>query len=205
MTAIEVVTAVGLFVGPAAAVLIGLWLEGRREKRARKLDTFRMLMRTRGIRLSGDHVGALNMVEIEFATDARVIAAWKKYLEHLDPTVSPWPANPNDVTMYLTERNSRFTKLLYEIGRSLGFKIEQLDIFMGNYTPQAWHDDEQQQRQLRGALIDLLNGQRALPILPHNPNLAAGPYPPAPAAEERRLNGDDHSPPPAPGAHAVYR
>jgi hypothetical protein len=47
------------------------------------MDVFRTLMRTRRMRLNPDHVGALNLVEIEFYRQADVIAAWETYWEHL--------------------------------------------------------------------------------------------------------------------------
>lgn len=180
MTTVEATTIAAVIIGPITAVVIGLWLEDRRAKRQQQWDTFRMLMRTRGTRLSGEHVGALNLVELEFATEKKVMDAWKSYMEHLDGVKTPFPSDPKIVDGFLTERNSRFTKLLYQIGLSLGFRIEQLDIFKGNYTPQAWVDDEDQARYLRGLFIDLLTSRRALPVMPHNPNPNSGPYPPAP-------------------------
>ena len=177
MTAIEIINLAAIVIGPIAAVVIGLWLEDRREKKQRKLETFRMLMRTRMARLSGDHVAGLNIVELEFRDAPNVMAAWKHYMEHLD---TPLPAQPDRVDAFLADRNNRFTKLLYEIGVSLGFRIEQLDILRGNYAPQAWANDEEQQRELRTMMVELLAGQRPLPVMPHNPNPAAGVYPPAP-------------------------
>ena len=41
------------------------------------MDLFRTLMRTRRVPMSADHVGALNLIEIEFASEPDVLAAWK--------------------------------------------------------------------------------------------------------------------------------
>lgn len=51
MTVVEGINLAAILIGPVAAVLIGLWFEDRREKKQRKLDIFRRLMGTRGIRL----------------------------------------------------------------------------------------------------------------------------------------------------------
>ena len=47
------------------------------------MEIFRMLMRTRRTRLYPEHVGALNLVEIEFAHDRPVIDAWRELFKHL--------------------------------------------------------------------------------------------------------------------------
>lgn len=134
---------------------------------------------------------ALNLVEVEFARESKVIEAWKKYLEHHDGLMSPFPTDPKALDPFFKERNRRLTKLLHEMGKTLGFDIEQLDIMMGNYTPQAWVDEEHQGKFLRELAIDLLSGRRGLPVVPHNPNPDAGAFPPRPS--DRPLNGGQQS------------
>ena len=190
MTFVESINILALIVSPIAAVLISIWIADQGEIRKRKLETFRTLMRTRGIRLSSDHVGALNLVEIEFAKETNVISAWKTYLEHLDGSKTPLPVDPNTSKPFFDERNRRLAKLLHEIGISLGFKVEQIDIFMGNYTPQGWLNDEDQQRFLRGLMIDVLGGRRALTVMPHNPNPHAGIFPPPPTDPNGNLRAN---------------
>jgi hypothetical protein len=62
-------TVLAIVIGPIAAVAITRWLNDRRDQRNRRMDIFRTLMRTRRSPMSPDHVGALNLIEIEFSND----------------------------------------------------------------------------------------------------------------------------------------
>ncbi|MAZ22082.1 MAG: hypothetical protein CMN19_13185 [Roseovarius sp.] len=143
------------------------------------MDIFRTLMRTRKMPIHFDHVGALNLIEIEFAKDADVIAAWKNYLKNLSERL-PADANKDDEIAFSKARENLLTKLIYEISKVLKFKVEQLDILEGNYIPQGWNDDDWEQKIVRKALIDVLGGRRPLLIQPHTPSQKNGPYPAAP-------------------------
>jgi hypothetical protein len=50
------------------------------------------------------------------------------------------------------------------MANSLGFKINQLEIFEGGYTPQGWSEIEYDQTAIRRFAAQLAAGQRALPI-----------------------------------------
>jgi hypothetical protein len=78
-----IATIIALLVGPILAVWVTRRNDDRRLKQTRRMDVFRTLMRTRRVRLNPDHVGALNLVEIEFHGEASVIEAWKAYWNHL--------------------------------------------------------------------------------------------------------------------------
>lgn len=89
MTPTEIVTIIAMFAGPAFGVWLTRWLDDRRELQHRKYDIFRTLMRTRKMPIHVDHVGALNLIEVEFIKDAQVILAWKSYLANLSETMPP--------------------------------------------------------------------------------------------------------------------
>jgi len=55
------------------------------------------------------------------------------------------------------------TRLLYAMAVHLGYKMEQLDILEG-YIPQVWGTVEEQQRALLQQMIELLSGNRVLPV-----------------------------------------
>ena len=136
-------------------------------------------MRTRRMRLSQDHVGALNLVEIEFREDRPVIDAWKAYWSHL---AKPYPLNESKTIQdqYSHERNSLYTKLLDAIAKALHFDIEQLEIFEGGYVPQGWEDDWASQLQIRALLLDTLSVKLLIPITQlsaHTENNLYTPYP----------------------------
>lgn len=73
----EILTLIAIFSGPFFAILVSRILDNGKEQRARQMEIFRTLMRTRRTPIWAEHVGALNLVEIEFKDDPKVIAAWK--------------------------------------------------------------------------------------------------------------------------------
>ena len=159
MTVADFATVGAMILGPVAAIFIAWCLEKRRDQRERRMNIFRTLMRTRtgSARLSADHVAALNLVQVEFRNDSGVQAAWKEYFEilcrlgqgqHLEPLAM----------------EKSLTKLLQPMSRTLGYKIEGLEIFEGGYTPQYWETIETQQRAIREYFIALAQGKQAVPV-----------------------------------------
>lgn len=157
-----ITTIVAVFVGPIAAVLVTRYIDNIRLKQTRRMDVFRTLMRTRRMRLSPDHVGALNLVEIEFCGEKAVIESWKGYWTSLR---QPLPADANRQQQFLRGQESILTKLLDAIAKTLRFNIEQMEILEGGYVPQGWVDDDQNLRIMRALILEILNGRRGLPGL----------------------------------------
>ena len=177
-------TIVAILLGPVLAVLITRWIDNWRAQRARKLDVFRALMRTRGMPLHWDHVGALNLVEVEFIKHPEVLKAWNGYLRHLGEDLPP--IERKDLHDQLArEREELRTKLISEIAKVLGIKVEQLEILKGNYVPQGWADEEWEQRLVRRGLIDLVHGRTSIAVRPHATEQSTSPYPPPPDANLR--------------------
>lgn len=180
---LAIVTAVAAIIGPAIAVWITRMSDERKEIHGRRMEIFRTLMRTRKMPVHFDHVGALNLIEIEFANDQAVIGAWKEYLRNLSEPV-PSGAEETVQAIFFKRRETLLTKLISEIAKVLKFKIEQMDIFEGNYIPQGWHDDDWEQRMARKGLIEVLSGKRPIVIQPYAPSQGTGPYPPPPHVEK---------------------
>jgi hypothetical protein len=84
---------VAILVAPLVAVQLSLWLERRKQRRLRQLETFRTLMATRASGLAPDHVKALNMIDVEFYGSDKgskaVLQAWRAYLDHLNMAATP--------------------------------------------------------------------------------------------------------------------
>lgn len=181
---VGLVAAAAAIAGPMIAVWITRRSDERKEVAARRADIFRTLMRTRKLPIHYEHVGALNLIEIEFAQDKQVISAWKAYLGKLGERISD--DTPQQVVdEVLRQRQTLLTKLIFEIAQTLKIKVEQLDILEGNYIPQGWSDEENEQRMVRRALIDVLGARRAVLIQPYNPAAGNGPYPPAPQIDDK--------------------
>ena len=85
----------------------------------------------------------------------------------------PLPANWGDQHAKLV------TKLLSEMARLLGYKLQQLDVLDGGYYPEGLADMEAEQQAVRRALIQVLNGNRPLLVSPAAPTPPV-PYPPPP-------------------------
>src|ERR1035441_3208916 len=122
-----IATIIAVLLGPLFAVYVTRRIDESRLKQTRRMDVFRTLMRTRRVRLNPDHVGALNLVEIEFYGEASVIEAWKAYWNHLR-MVAPAGMNQDQERQFYQERDGLLTKLLHAIAKTLRFHIEQLDI-----------------------------------------------------------------------------
>ncbi|MCG0019452.1 DUF6680 family protein [Vibrio parahaemolyticus] len=60
------ITIGAVIIGPILAVQAQKIIENITERKRRKLQLFHTLMETRATRLSGAHVSALNMIDLEF-------------------------------------------------------------------------------------------------------------------------------------------
>lgn len=180
---VGLISVVAMIVGPISAVYITRHLDHQREERGRKVDVFRALMKTRRLRLSSEHVAALNLIEIEFYGHPDVTNARKVYFENLARKL---PEDQKEREKHFEQQEQLLAKLLHAMGKSLKFdNIEQIDIMTGGYSPQGWADIEAQQHVLRLLLIDMLNGNRSIPISPIVKPTATSPYPPPPAEEDQ--------------------
>lgn len=147
------------FLGPIVAVLMTRYIDHLREKGSRRLSIFRTLMATRRAWLSPDHIAALNQVELDFQNATGVMNTYRAYMKHLATRFEP---NDNDRVAH--ERQSMRTKILSEMAKSLGIRVEQLDIFEGGYMPQGHVDIEREQAAIRRLLSEIADGKRSLPI-----------------------------------------
>lgn len=179
---IAIATIVAVITGPIFALLISRGLDNRRLQLERQMKVFRDLMRTRRMRLSEDHVSALNLVEIEFYGNAEVISAWKNYWALLK---KPPKVESAEFQAHWDETDRLRTKLIHAMAKSLKFNnIEQLEIFDGGYTPQGWADIDFQNQIARAHMLEILSGKRAIPITPIVQPSPTSPYPPPPEIEK---------------------
>jgi hypothetical protein len=179
MTLSDWLTLLAIVLGPLFGVWLARHMQNRAFRRERRMDIFRTLMRTRRTPMWPDHVGALNLVEIEFADESNVIDAWRELFRHLGTPharrsdeaasdgISPEEIGERDRRYYVRlgeERQRLLAKLLHAMAKALDFKIEQLEIFEGGYTPQGWADIEVDQNVIRRFAARLAVGQSVLPI-----------------------------------------
>lgn len=130
---------VAIVLSPLIAVQVTEFLRRRKDAQERRLWIFRTLMATRAARLDGNHVQALNMIDVEFHGKNRemrdVVEAWKTYLDHLNNRqleVSAWVASGDDL----------FFELLYKMSMTLKYDLQKTEIRRTSYTPQGYGDAE---------------------------------------------------------------
>jgi len=182
-TAILIITAIAIFVGPIVAVNITRKHDVAREKLRRRYEIFNKLMMTRRMILSPDHVVSLNAIQTEFHDEDTVVSAFKHYME-LRAEPAPPPNAGESVHQHFTEqRVDALNELLFQIGQSLGFAFDRRDLEKYSYAPQGWANVENEQNALRRLALELLLGQRGLPVTPFQAAAATGKFPPPPSGE----------------------
>jgi len=92
MTISDWLVIIAVIVGPILAVQIQKFIENRNTIKERKMHIFKTLMATRATTVSPLHVEALNMIDIEFHNDNKIVDAWKLLLDNF----MNFPKNPKD-------------------------------------------------------------------------------------------------------------
>ncbi len=182
MSLLSILTILAIIIGPCLAVWGNGYLDRRREQRARKMDIFRTLMRTRDARLSPDHIAALNLVEIEFVDHPEVIKRWRELHQHFGTIHAKHPKEATEPRLHDErigkERLELLTQMLDLMAKVLKFRIEQMEILRGGYYPQGHADIESEQSIIRHYIVDLASGQKIVPVAIINlPNTSDNPDP----------------------------
>lgn len=161
MSHTDFLTFVAILIGPLIAIQLTRYLDEKKESKERKLSVFKTLMSTRSYNVSWDHDYALNRIDLEFdnknKNEKKVIDAWKAYLDLL-----------NTKDMELPHWNNRridlLVDMLYEMAVVLNYEFDKTHIKNASYSPVAHGDLEEQQRKIRLGVIDLLEGNKDLPM-----------------------------------------
>jgi len=103
-TGYTIITIIAIVAGPILAVQAQKWIERIGRQREEKRRLFLALMTTRGRPLVGEHVQALNMIDVIFSgkgvKDRAVVEAWGEYRDHLNN----YPRDPADKKVSDAER-----------------------------------------------------------------------------------------------------
>ena len=152
----DALTIVAIIVGPIAAVLITRFLDRRNERKRRQNEILTSLMRTRATRLSAEHVGALNIIQLEFHGKEPIITAYQNYIEHLSVPLPP----VDEQDHFLEQREGLFLILITEIAKHLHYTFDKRDLDTLSYSPKGWYGRETIQIQNSFMLAD--NFKKAL-------------------------------------------
>lgn len=169
--------------GPILAVQAQKAIEALRERRHRKTYVFEQLMATRRARLSPEHVRALNMIDLVFygprlmgikrrsSAEQHVLDCWKEYLDHLNNRDENEP-----VAQWAAKGDELFTNILHAISTDIGYSFDRVQLKRGAYSPNAHVEIEEEQNELRKALLSLVTGNHALKMsvvsMPIDPEMA---------------------------------
>lgn len=161
MTIADWLMIAAVLLGPIIAVQLTRYLDNKKEERERKLQVFKTLMATRSYAVSWDHVGALNRIDLEFDKDDKkekaVIEAWKAYLDLLrDGSISSEQWN--------IKRIDLFVEFLHKMAQVLDYDFDKTHIKNSSYSPVAHENIEEEQKKLRAGLIEVLAGNRSIPM-----------------------------------------
>ena len=173
---LPLLTVVAIILGPFLGILASQYLERIRFNKQRKVEIFHTLMRTRSMQISPEHVGALNLVELEFLGEENVTKAWKAYMENLNEQFPPIEEK-DKYDQAIQIRGRLLTELLDAMAKSLKIEIQQLEILRGSYVPQGWADQDWENTIIRRSLIDVLNGKAPISVQAVE---SSSPYPPQP-------------------------
>ena len=169
MQATEILIICATIAGPILAVQAQKAVERARERRGRKAWLFHSLMATRAARVSGEHVKALNMIDLVFygkrifgvnrrsKAEQLVLDAWKEYLDHLNTKV-----DEKDLSVWMARGEDLFVNLLFAISRDVHFSFDRVQLKKGAYSPIAHGDLEFEQATTRKLWLKVLSGQMPL-------------------------------------------
>lgn len=95
--------------------------------------------------VSFEFVSSYNMLLVEFQNDKKILAARDKFLD----CVNRDPAKDEDGQKRQdADFDDALVRLIDAVGKSIGIKMEQMDIKNKVYMPKAFVDNEQTQRDL---------------------------------------------------------
>jgi hypothetical protein len=154
--------AAATLIGPIAAVLITRWNDNRAQDRQRRLHVYRTLMATRRVSVSEQHVGAINLIEVEFHGVKPVIEAWSAYITHLN-TPAGGTAEAQ-VIAWNDRRAELLSVLLVKIAAHLGITKGEIEMLHGGYTPQSWATQEGRMTRIQEYAVRLSEGRAVLPV-----------------------------------------
>jgi hypothetical protein len=176
MTQGEWLIVASTLLGPVLAVQAQKWVERARESLQRRNWIFGTLMATRQARVSFDHVRALNSIDLAFyglrllgrawraQRSQAVLDAWHDYHAHLSLPNEQRPKSEAEQRDWTGRGDELFTNLLDRLALAMHFKFERVQLKSGSYSPEAHGTVEFEQQAQRRLTIELLSGNRPLPM-----------------------------------------
>jgi hypothetical protein len=167
----DILMIIALIIGPVAAVLIQRWRDHRNLKRERRMHIFRTLMKTRATPLSSQHVEALNMIDMEFYKEKKVINAWKLLLDNFTHYPQNTVADDYKIKLDASTKKSEELRvaLLSAMAKALKYDFDEVCIKRDVYVPMGHTEMEFKQYIVLTQLSEILMGNKAFPVIFTNP------------------------------------
>lgn len=128
-------TLIGVFASPVVAVLISLWIDGRRRNRDGKMILVRALMATRHLPGDPSYSQAINLLRVEFADCPTVMTAFKAYNQTIR---REQPVTEQGKTLYNADVIAAQTKMLSAILAAVGIDVSEADLSVEAYAADAF-------------------------------------------------------------------
>jgi hypothetical protein len=164
MSTNEALTIISMFLGPLVAIGVTVAYQNRKERIQAKQALFMDLIAHRKrFPIQQPFVSALNRIDVVFHRDKKVIEAWRKYYDVLQPK-EPMPSRID----------SCFLNLLDEMAKSLGYRNLKQTTYSDFYTPQQFEDEQILASTYWREIIRLLKASESLGVTivaPPNPGV----------------------------------
>lgn len=163
LKATDVAIVFATLVGPILAVWASEWRQARRAAHERKEWVFRTLMTTRSTPLRQDHVSALNHIDFAFPQKKypKIADAWGLYYAHL---YSLRGGTQDSEARWDETASNLLADLIHLMASDLNIPFSKTQIKQPAYFPIGHVFTESQQNELRALLLEVLKGDRAIPI-----------------------------------------
>jgi DNA polymerase III delta prime subunit len=125
----ELLTLIGIVASPIVAVCVTLVTEARRRTKEQQTQTLRMLLSTRHLPGDAAYSTAINLIPVDFNSEPEVMKAWENYIE-----VIRFRPQPEDEVTHRSKIITMQTKLIFQIMKSLGYKLDETDIQSSAYA-----------------------------------------------------------------------
>lgn len=142
-----IINTIAIILIPIVAVLVGQWLQKREKQRDDKMKVFKTLMTDRFFGWTNESVSALNILDIVFSKDKKVIAQWKIYKDRL--TVE----NPTETDLKKIEIEKY--KLLEVMAKSLNYDISW-ETIQNPYLPKGMLNNFFQQQNYQNMQTEVM-------------------------------------------------
>jgi regulator of protease activity HflC (stomatin/prohibitin superfamily) len=148
----EWLTLLAIVIGPLVAVGITLWIESRSRKHDQRVVVLRLLIATRHVPADPGFLAAINLIPIEFNDVPAVITAYNEFI-----VASGVKLDGHSDEQILQNTATKLTRLIFEISRSLGFKLRETDIQTTAYASDGWVKRDLLTMDSQRAMRDIAN------------------------------------------------